>query len=133
MKTILKIAMGVAMSFAASQVRGDEVSDKKKHEFKAKAALALAATAPKGFVNVAPVPRVIPDKMPAKKPCDCCKGGEKCPCGSDCGCSFPGECLTPKKVEVKAQPKLEIVGYQLQQVCENGRCRYVQVPVYGYR
>ncbi len=123
------VVVGVVLSILATEVRAD---DKAKMEQKAKAALALSATAAQpGFVNLAPVPRSIPEPMPAAK----------CPCGSDCKCE-PGKCpagcpATAKKVApavVPAMPTWTIVGYnQRCYMTADGKRYCVQEPVYELR
>lgn len=124
MKTALSIAMILVATLAA---QGSEES-KKQLELKAKAALELKIKAKKSkFVNVAPVPREIPEPMPGKK-CDTCKCEEKCKCES-------AECDAKKPIEKTPETKREmvIVGYRVEQQCIGGVCQFVQVPVYGYR
>ncbi len=70
------VAVGLVLSLLATSVRADEPqkttakpAEKTRLELKARAALALAATRQEspGFVNLAPVPRMIPEPMPAAK------------------------------------------------------------------
>lgn len=114
--------------------------DKATPESKARAALlkakvtaALSAAAQKAravAVATAPAPR-------PKSPCECCANSEPCECKDDCRCQSAGECvpqkMPAKKADVPPAPELVVVGYQYRQVCENGTCRLVAVPVYGYR
>lgn len=124
------VAVGLVLSLLATEAKAD---DKAKLERKAKAALALAATkADKpGFVNLAPVPRVIPEPMP---PAKCaCGAGCKCPEGA-CPLNCPAETKAAKpEAKPPAGKTLVHVGWQWQQVCDGGACRFVQVPVYEYR
>lgn len=135
------VTVGVVLALFAAEVRADEKQDrgagaatKQQLEQKARAALALAAAkekdkAPRGFVNLAPVPRVIPEPMPAAK----------CGCGESCKCA-PGQCpaeCAAKKAEAttSAKPKVYThVGWKWEQQCDGkGHCYFVQVPVYDWR
>jgi hypothetical protein len=94
---------------AVLTLAGFAQADEKKMERKAKAALALAATKPPGFVNLAPLPREVPKDMPGKA-CICC---DDCKCKKgDC----PNKCpVEPVVVPKKADPmKVPPLGYQWQ-------------------
>lgn len=107
---------------AASKQKSD---DQAKREIKAKAALALASAAakaePRGFVNLAPVPRSIPEPMPKAK----------CPCGESCKCP-EGKC--PAQCPATAPKTPVFVGYRPQCYTDDfGRQRCTWQPVYEYR
>lgn len=96
------VAVGVVLSLFAAEVRADDkklCDEKCQRERAAKAALALAAAKADrpGFVNLAPVPRAIPEPMPKAK----CACGEACKCPDGkcpAGCAKP----EPKKAEPAA-------------------------------